>query len=144
MRHLPIPSIIFRKLKEASTRQKQKQFPSFLSPNTYSYMSLSQCSAGLMHFIYVNTRTLMSCWFQHLNGPNIHNSWINQFKQNGLSNPYQKDQHISKFRGGGIFRFSSHFNRTFCAANSGDPDQMQVWHLIWVCPVCLRRPTKGH
>ena len=24
MRHLPIPSIIFRKLKEASTRQKQK------------------------------------------------------------------------------------------------------------------------
>ena len=60
MRHLPIPSIIFRKLKEACTRQKQKQFPSFLSPNTYSYMSLSQSSAGLMHFIYVNTRTLFN------------------------------------------------------------------------------------
>ena len=25
---------------------------------------------------------------------------------------------------------------------SVDPDQMQVWHLIWVCIVCLRRPTK--
>ena len=43
-----------------------------------------------------------------------------------------------------FFRFSSHFNRTFCAAKSGNPDQMQVWHLIWVCPVYLRRPTKGH
>ena len=29
MRHLPIPSIIFRKLKEASTRQKQKKYVSF-------------------------------------------------------------------------------------------------------------------
>ena len=25
---------------------------------------------------------------------------------------------------------------------SVDLDQMQVWHLIWVCTVCLRRPTK--
>ena len=71
---------------------------------------------------------------------NIH-SWINPFNPNGLFNPYQKDEHIFKFRGGGIFRFSSHFNRTLCVANSGDPDQMQGWHFIWVCPVSLRRPA---
>ena len=69
-------------------------------------------------------------------------TYNNQFKPYGLSNPYQKDEHISKFRSGGIFRFSPHFDRTFCTANSGDPDQMQVWHLIWFCTVCPRRPTK--
>ena len=65
-------------------------------------------------------------------------------KPNRLSNPYQKGEHISKLRGGGIFRFSSNFDRMFSAANNGDPDQMQMWHLIWVCPVFLRCPTKGH
>ena len=62
---------------------------------------------------------------------------INPFKLNGLSYPYQKDEHIYNFRGGGILRFSSHFNRTFCTANGGETDQMQVWHLFWVCPGCL-------
>ena len=50
---------------------------------------------------------------------------INPFKPNGLSN-YQKDEHISNFGGGGIFCFPSLLNKTFCAANGGDPDQMQV------------------
>ena len=71
----------------------------------------------------------------------------NPSKPDGVSNPYQRDEHISNFRDGDIFRFSSHFNRTFCAANRGDPDPMQhcvASHLGLPClPMMSPKRTLG-
>ena len=59
-------------------------------------------------------------------------TYINPFKQT-----YQKDKHISNFRGGCIF-----FNRPFCPANSGDPDQMQHYAASHLGLYCL--PISSH